>query len=340
MVKHRVANTVNSFRIGNAIKMTKYKRKRKNEGGSKIIACFVVTSLVLSLFFAISSIYVSRDQAKKDDNETKPSNDMHVASIPIINGIDKLEKSNTEQEQINNSGSSPNYHIVFSTDCSGYQKWQSYLLFYSAFKVDQPGTVTRIASGCSEEEEAAERNFQDAISKHMSTNFKLHLTPHFSKVKDAEGKATTKKYLYFNKPFGLLHWIEHSEEKIMDDDIIILLDPDQVLTRPITDDFSDTSKNLLVGKNPKIRVTHNSPFAQKYGFRAAWQNLDIDKVTGTKDSPAKNVSRKDAAEYYPAGPPYLATAKDMHLLARTWADFVPRAHKNHPHLMAEMYAFW
>jgi len=68
----------------------------------------------------------------------------------------------------------------------------------------------------------------------MSSNFKLHITPNFSEVIGENGQDTEETYAYFNKPFGLLHWFEYSGEKIKDDDIIILIDPDRVLTIPIT----------------------------------------------------------------------------------------------------------
>ena len=35
------------------------------------------------------------------------------------------------------------YQVTFSTDCGDYQRWQSYLVFYSAMTVKQPGYVTR-----------------------------------------------------------------------------------------------------------------------------------------------------------------------------------------------------
>jgi len=241
-------------------------------------------------------------------------------------------------QKINGRGG-PNYHMVFSTDCSAYQRWQSYLLFYSAYKVGQPGTITRIASGCEGDDIDKEKEFHERISKHMSPNFKLHFTPHFSKVKDGEGTNTGKDYKYFNKPFGLLHWLEHAEEKVTDDDIVILLDPDQVLTRPITNDFSNLIENLLIGDNPKTKVEHGSPFAQKYGLFSEWTEYDLETITNSKDTPARAVNVQDALDHYPAGPPYLATVKDMHIIAKNWADFVPRVYAERPHLLSEMFAF-
>ena len=43
-------------------------------------------------------------------------------------------------------------------------------------------------------------------------------------------------------------------------------------------------------------------------------------------SPALNVTPEDAADYYPAGPPYLATARDLYRLAVRWVEFLPKVH--------------
>ena len=45
-------------------------------------------------------------------------------------------------------------HVIFSTDCNPYQDWQSLFLFHSAYTVGQPGPITRIASGCNEEQQS------------------------------------------------------------------------------------------------------------------------------------------------------------------------------------------
>ena len=288
-----------------------------------------------------------------DNTQEKQEEHIHTHYVPPTNDVHEIhdvkEEMNEEEplasdildpsleHRMNNDGE-PYYHIVFSTDCSSFQKWQSYLLFYSAMKAKQPGSVTRIASGCTDEEEEEEQKFQDMISQTMSPHFKVHFTPHFSKVKDENGNETGKDYKFFNKPFGLLHWIEHSEENLNNSDIVILLDPDQILTRPITNDFSDLQANVLPDKEPKTKVQHGSPFAQKYGFGASWLKLDVETITQDPNTPAR-ISNPEAGKHYPAGPPYLATVKDFHLIAKHWAEFVPRVHKEHPHLMAEMYAF-
>jgi hypothetical protein len=48
---------------------------------------------------------------------------------------------------------------------------------------------------------------------------------------------------------------------------------------------------------------------------------------------------KEADLYYPAGPPYLATGKDMYAIAKHWVQFLPRVHDIFTGFMAEMHAY-
>jgi len=94
-----------------------------------------------------------------------------------------------------------------------------------------------------------------------------------------------------------------------------------------------------MGKNPKTIVTHGSPIAQKYGLGAQWREFNLDLITGDPNSPSKNVTEADGWDYYPVGPPYLATARDMHQIAIKWSEFAPKVLDEYPNLLAEMYAF-
>lgn len=241
-------------------------------------------------------------------------------------------------------------HMVFSTDCSSYQHWQAYLMFHSAMEVNQPGYVTRIASGCSKEEAKIAKEWHEKhITKPMSNRFIIHFTPHFSSVKDKDGN-TKGDYKFFNKPFGVLHWMENGIDRkgSMADAIVILIDPDMLLLRPVTHDFSD-ERDTIINKNrilrpddpPTLRkVKHGYPFAQIYGFGNQWKTkLDLKKVTSDDNSPALKVSKSEASKFYPVGPPYLATVSDMYKIAVRWVEFVPEVHKQYPHLLAEMFAF-
>mmetsp|Transcript_23714 Transcript_23714/g.34577 ORF Transcript_23714/g.34577 Transcript_23714/m.34577 type:complete len:511 (+) Transcript_23714:55-1587(+) len=241
-------------------------------------------------------------------------------------------------------------HVVFSTDCGDFQHWQSYLLFFSAMKVGQPGRVTRIASGCTDEESAAATAWhEEHVTKGMSDKFGLHLTPHFSSV-TKDGKEVGN-YKFFNKPHGLKHWLEHGEGmgvdpatgKLLDEDLVVILtDPDMLFLRPIGADFSNKEEYLFFprkdNEKQKYRVEHGSPFAQRYGYGGVWQKSDLTKISG-EGSPAISVTPEEARFYYPAGPPYIATGRDMYSIAQKWSEFVPLVHAQRPELLAEMYAY-
>jgi len=100
----------------------------------------------------------------------------------IVNNHSTANKSTTE------------YHIVFSTGCSAWQDWQSYVFFFQALQVGQPGTITRIVSGCDEETTTTvQRLFQEQIQPMAPERFKIHFTPDYAHVKKGVN------YPYFNK---------------------------------------------------------------------------------------------------------------------------------------------
>ena len=280
----------------------------------------------------------------------------HPAAVVVTSG--NIEK---DSPGLTSPTTGATLHTIFSTDCSSYQHWQTYLFFHNALKVRQPGYITRIASGCSDKELEEEKKWHyEHIQSKLSDRFRVHFTPHFSGVKDEETGEVKGDYKFFNKPFGLKHFLEYNEllgvvdssvekkEMKHQNDVIILTDPDFLLLRPITDDFSDTRETLVGGrrkayyeqkkKESKNIVSHGNPYAQTYGLGTQWRKFDLDDIAGA-DSPAKDVDQKDGGIYYPAGPPYIAVAKDMYQISLTWSEFAPRVHKQYPHLLAEMYAY-
>jgi peptidyl serine alpha-galactosyltransferase len=268
-------------------------------------------------------------------------------------GVKRSFLSAAEDESLERDKDGVRYHVVFSTDCSPYQHWQSYLVFFTAMKNRQPGHVTRIASGCDDDEAQAMKDwFEQDVAFLSPKRFHLQLTPHFSQVKNEKGEIVGD-YKFFNKPFGLKYWMENSALLQYDaptdsfpssvrDDVVVLIDPDMAILRPITADFSN-DRETVIGKRRlehiiARKVGPGQPFAQVYGFGVQWSNLDLAKIAGP-DSPAVNVSKTDGALYYPVGPPYLGTVQDVHQISVYWSKFVPGVYEQYPHLLAEMFAF-
>jgi hypothetical protein len=134
-------------------------------------------------------------------------------------------------------------HVVFSTGCSAYFDWQSLGLAYSHAHVRQPGRLTRLLSSCLDESVRARTLALPLMHTHEHPDYG---SPAVNGVGDA--------YAQYNKPAGLLHWLEQQDAADAADaatsgrhasahahkggpreraDFILLLESDMLLRRPI-----------------------------------------------------------------------------------------------------------
>jgi peptidyl serine alpha-galactosyltransferase len=249
-------------------------------------------------------------------------------------------------------------HLVFSTSCSISQDWQSIALFVSARDVNQQGYVTRIASGCNDEQAKLIRDFHAKTIAVLNPNFLLHLTPDYSKV------IPGKDYKYFNKPFGMKHWLENAMGYNFDDfglnennphngDLIVLVDPDQMLMRPFTRDMTGKgvtyhARKVRVNETTAIynstpmytRVSRGHPMAQMYAFGSRWvPRVNWTYVIGNDASPAAQVTEQEYNDYHSSGPPYLAVGYDMARIVDGWTRYVGRVHDMTTSILSEMYGY-
>jgi hypothetical protein len=163
----------------------------------------------------------------------------------------------------------------------------------------------------------------------------VHFTPNFKK-----DPKTGKEYDFYNKPYGLLHWLEGPLGP-PDDSVVALLDPDFIFLRPLLyrpkDDrvlFSPTLTQADVFEE----VVEGRPVAQHYGLGAQWTRFNLKYIAG-QDSPALKVNISAANKGYSVGPPLIAHQRDMRKIAAQWVEFVPRVYEEYPHLLAEMYTY-
>lgn len=113
------------------------------------------------------------------------------------------------------------------------------------------------------------------------------------------------------------HWMQNAlgypdNHEQHDDTIIILLDPDQIMIRPFTNDFTNSSEKWKLDGGYKLKVEHGSPFSQQYGYGIQWKRKVSMEQVFQGPSPVTNMTDKEAFDYYMGmGPPYIATAKDV-----------------------------
>eukprot|EP00550_Attheya_septentrionalis_P012611 CAMPEP_0198305828 /NCGR_PEP_ID=MMETSP1449-20131203/58107_1 /TAXON_ID=420275 /ORGANISM="Attheya septentrionalis, Strain CCMP2084" /LENGTH=491 /DNA_ID=CAMNT_0044008369 /DNA_START=144 /DNA_END=1619 /DNA_ORIENTATION=+ len=258
-------------------------------------------------------------------------------------------------------------HIVFSTDCSGYQHWQGIALWYAAQAAGQRGPITRIASGCQKKEQDKITSEWRKIDK--TGRFRVHFT---------SSMKLHGSYKYSNKPGGIKHWLENANPPITES-YVCLLDPDMLPLLPITTalgrglgtkprhrseekqvEFVDSQTGVArilrtsdtmehMEQEIPSRVALGSPAGQHFGIggdwatagspraRPVWKNFSKSNVCGV-NGPCVTTSYEDARNKYAVGPVYLAHVDDWRRIAHAWWSAMPRVHDQYPHLLAEMYA--
>lgn len=171
----------------------------------------------------------------------------------------------------------------------------------------------------------------------------MHFTPDFKK-----DEKTGRKYDFYNKPYGLKHWLKYAEPPLKDDVIVALIDPDFIFLRPLTTKMAGNDNNILskpwVMSDIFEKVEKGKPVGQTYGLGAPWVNDNHKKFNRGKicgeNSPCLEVATENLGnKYYSLGPPYIVHKDDMARIAESWTTFVPRVYEGYPYLLAEMYAY-
>ena len=158
---------------------------------------------------------------------------------------------------------------------------------------------------------------------------------------------------------------QNRDTREIEDGIVILMDPDMILLRPILHDFSDADNHIWVlpplpdnatdggaagRKKQKQRrygepltriVRHGYPMAQQDGYlNNEWMFLDMAHITNlTAGQFIPRPERQDGPVFWNTGPPYLATVRDMYRIAVKWTEYTPRVLDIYPKLFGEMYGF-
>jgi hypothetical protein len=326
------------------------RRKQSVEIPLFLICVFglLVVGLVVTITLFLQTPSIHDTQHQLLPGSSKQLND----AMPTGGWVNKVATTTSTKQ--------PNYHTVFSTSCSDQMHWESYVLFYHAFRVKQPGNVTRLLSGCSPKDEEAQMEFYKKYIQTLSPNFHVHLTPDFSLIDHHEHNNRKEFYKYMNKPFALRHWLENvlgykksDDEKVSmnpkyDDDVVFLIDPDMILLQPLTHDFSAPKYETIIWVQPDKElqapdakvVRRGHPFSQQDGYLGNnWLNLDLTAVTLDAKSPVHAIKASDGPKHWNSGPPYILTAHDAYRVADLWTAFAPRVHKQFPKLFAEMFGY-
>ena len=153
---------------------------------STYLAWFVGLIVLAWIFYLIYKTYPSASSPKFANLRTienkiaqypdKQPN--QLPSQPLFSGASQKTKGGPtdkpfahDSPDIDSSHVDSSLVVVFSTDCSSYQDWQTLLLFHSALVVGQKGVLIRIASGCDSQKQRFFKIYTESYTQ--STGFIL-----------------------------------------------------------------------------------------------------------------------------------------------------------------------
>jgi hypothetical protein len=216
----------------------------------------IAEDLINKIKSTVSAVKVHHEQVKL------------VASQAALNSVDEQKSVPKSTSEINlGEEKEADFHTAFSTDCSFFQDWQTLMIFHSAVSVQQKGKITRIASGCSDEK----KNELTELYKKLYPQYGVHFTPDFK----TDG-TSKKKYDFYNKPYGVRHFLEHSHPPVLSGTVVNIIDPDMIFLRPMSPKVRGNPSNLFLHSFDQKKdvvpekVQKGQPVAQLYGLGAPW----------------------------------------------------------------------
>ena len=209
--------------------------------------------------------------------------------------------------------SGDSFRIVFSTECNSYFDWQTLALLHSYTKVGQAERITRLMA-CDRDD------YPGASITDAFPGADTYVHPN-----RARHPTSGDVYPAYNKPFSVLHWLEHDPPS---EEYVVFLDADMVIVNAITLQLLGVARgrpvsalyDYLKGVDASSRMAirrsvPNVERAQKVGGFQALHAADLATVAplwlhyteDVREDPANwvdtgDVYSKDGAN----GPPWIA----------------------------------
>ena len=233
---------------------------------------FVMKMKMMMMMMMMMMMCVAREMDTDDDDDLVRRNRSRALNV---DGRGNNVRENKRRRKVLEKGTTdddePTYHTIFSTECNTYFDWQSLGLYYSFKKVQQKGEFTRLMA-CNEE---------PAPGVDIVPN--THVHPNY-----ARNPVTGDRYSAYNKPFSIMHWMEHKKPK---EDYIIVLDADMAFRKSMTAELLGVALGnpvsahygYLIGVFPKNHMgvkkrVPNVELAQQVGGFTVMHRKDLEPL--------------------------------------------------------------
>eukprot|EP00656_Telonema_subtile_P028208 TRINITY_DN3052_c0_g1_i1.p1 TRINITY_DN3052_c0_g1~~TRINITY_DN3052_c0_g1_i1.p1 ORF type:complete len:615 (-),score=107.05 TRINITY_DN3052_c0_g1_i1:180-2024(-) len=253
-----------------------------------------------------------------------------------------IEKQKLKRQRETSSENAHDLNLMWVTDCKPSMEWSSVLLLWSALHVKQPGSFTRIATGC---ETVLMRKFVTDAMSTVSEIFDAQdrVTVHFAPkhITDERDGTNGEVYTPYTKAFGVKHFLDHARPS---NRVAVILDPDFLFNRPFEYRMDQVEAHRVIPATHTREWSHDvspgKPVGQLYGLGAGWKHppYNLTEICG-ENSPCTKVSEPDAWRYFTMGPPIFMTIDDWIKVAQGWYDYLPIIRRKNKDWMEEMRSY-
>jgi len=242
--------------------------------------------------------------------------------------------------------SQPSGHLHFAwvTDCSEYQEWQSLVLLWTIYRWQGPNTpATCLISGCNETQQTARTRTHHILFTQADGQLppELFFTPAYT-----FNEELNDTYPPYNRPHSIRLWVQ--ERALHPDTWVVLLDPDMVMTAPLSIPVSGDigvagASSILYHGNLGLEAASRLPaLGQRYRYIGNhWDtaNLSLQEICEPWADGCLGLHAEEIAEFFSIGPPWIVRFRDLRRAAPLWHAYTPRIRRQYRQLIAEMYAY-
>ncbi|GBG30384.1 Hydroxyproline O-arabinosyltransferase 3 [Hondaea fermentalgiana] len=218
---------------------------------------------------------------------------------------------------------------MYNVGCGGhssyrYQLIQALTLDFSWSKHGQPGRLTRIVSGCTDDDERRAAMMQTSI---QSPSDLARFDVWFTEKNDTVNGV---KYVMFNRPTALIKFF--ATQPTPEDTIYGVLDPDFVFLHTIP-------------ASTLAKVDHHEPVSAFYSLGSKWVSWGKEICESHVAGNIGDCStfgprlRPLSQTIYEGGAPYFMSKSDWQELLPVWISVMPATHKFYAGIESDMYAY-
>jgi len=151
-------------------------------------------------------------------------------------------------------------HVVFSAECIPAFDWESIGLFYSFYRSQRAGKITRLLA-CSDEQLASYPKY----NMDMGPTF-VHKNMRFDSANDAEKDdpfhdQKGQGYASYNKPYSVTAWLEQTD---VEEEWILMMDTDMFFRAPVDPVALGVARGNVVSAEYNYLYGTQSGFARRF----------------------------------------------------------------------------